>query len=133
MNRLKALISSIFAFSRTETNAFLILLPLMVLIIFSEPAYRYWVIRQPQNFAKDSLRLDSLLSTWKWQTLDTARSIHTIAPFHFNPNKATNKDFLALGFSKAFAGRIINYRSKGGTFYQKSDLLKMYEIGRAHV
>ena len=67
MNRLKALIRSMFAFSRSETNGFLILLPLMALIIFSEPAYRYWFVRQPQDFSKDSIRLDSLIATWKWE------------------------------------------------------------------
>jgi competence protein ComEA len=129
MNRLKALIRSVFAFSRSETNGFLILLPLMALIIFSEPAYRYWFVRQPQDFSRDSVRLDSLIATWKWEKkqeesdeADEAKVV--LAPF--NPNKASTADLANIGFSTSLANRIINYRNKGGKFAIKSDLLKMY-------
>jgi competence protein ComEA len=126
MNRLKALIRSVFAFSRSETNAFLILLPLMALIIFSEPAYRYWFVRQPQDFSQDSTRLDSLVATWKMEEADSNKIIPQKRLFRFDPNVASEKEFVALGFSKPYANRIINYRSKGGKFYIKSDMLKMY-------
>jgi hypothetical protein len=33
---------------------------------------------------------------------------------------------LQLGFSPSLARRIVNYRTKGGVFKIKSDLLKMY-------
>jgi competence protein ComEA len=129
MNRLKALIRSMFAFSRSETNGFLILLPLMVLIIFSEPAYRYWFVRQPQDFSKDSVRLDSLVATWKWEEKDEDKIGSTtkgFALFSFDPNNASADDFAKIGFSLSLANRIINYRSKGGKFVTKSDLLKIY-------
>jgi competence protein ComEA len=128
MNRLKALIRSMFAFSRSETNGFLILLPLMALIIFSEPAYRYWFVRQPQDFSKDSVRLDSLIATWEWekaQENDEADETKAfLAPF--NPNKASADDLASIGFSSSLANRIVNFRNKGGKFIIKSDLLKIY-------
>jgi competence protein ComEA len=130
MNRLKALIRSVFAFSRAETNGFLILLPLMVLIIFSEPAYRYWFVRQPQDFSKDSIQLDSLIATWKWEEeVDSTKK--EIRLFSFNPNKASANDFSEIGFSPSLANRIVNYRNKGGKFLIKSDLLKMYGMDTA--
>jgi competence protein ComEA len=127
MNRLKALIRSVFAFSRSETNGFLILLPLMALILFSEPAYRYWFVREPKDFSQDSVKLDSLMATWKWEEKvdSTAKEIRL---YSFDPNKASENDLMKNGFSSSMANRLINYRKKGGTFKIKSDLLKLYGI-----
>jgi len=126
VNRLKAWIRSIFAFSRSETNALLILLPLMVLLIFSEPAYRYWFTNQELSFSKDSLRLDSLIAKWQWEKLDSISESIDRPLFRFNPNTTSRDSLLQLGFSPSLARRIVNYRTKGGVFKIKSDLLKMY-------
>jgi competence protein ComEA len=129
MNRLKAILRSLFAFSRGETNGFLILLPLMALIIFSEPAYRYWFVRQPHDFSRDSLRLDSLMATWQWATgNDSTENNSGIerSLFFFDPNTALENDFIRLGFSASVANRIIRYRASGGKFKVKADLLKIY-------
>ena len=125
MNRLKAWIRSFFAFSRSETNAFLILLPLLVVIIFLEPAYRYWFVRQKQDFSNEQKKLDSLVATWKWEE----KSDSTLARqqlFTFDPNKNSKEELEKLGFIKSIANRIVSYRSKGGKFLIKSDLLKIY-------
>jgi competence protein ComEA len=129
MNRLKALIRSVFAFSRAETNGFLILLPLMALIIFSEPAYRYWFVRQPQDFSQDSVKLDSLMATWKWEEKEEDKiesATKDFVMFSFDPNQASIDNFTKVGFSASLANRIVNYRTKGGKFAIKSDLLKIY-------
>jgi competence protein ComEA len=126
VNRLKAWIRSFFGFSRSETNALLILLPLMVLLIFSEPAYRYWFTNQELSFSKDSLRLDSLVAKWQWEKADSNPESVDRPLFRFNPNTASRDSLLQLGFSPSLARRIVNYRTKGGVFKIKSDLLKMY-------
>jgi competence protein ComEA len=125
MNRLKALIRSVFAFSRSETNGFLILLPLMALIIFSEPAYRYWFVRQTKDFSRDSVRLDSLMATWRWEEKEDSTD-KEIRLFSFDPNKTSANDLEKNGFSSSLANRIVNYRNKGGKFSIKSDLLRVY-------
>src|SRR5882757_5850209 len=127
MTRLRAWIRSFFGFSRTETNAFLILLPLMVLLIFSEPAYRHWLVRQPQDFSKEKKELDSLMATWKWEEPDsTVRITPPAKLFSFNPNQATKEELDELGFANAIVNRIVNYRLKGGKFVLKKDLMKIY-------
>lgn len=45
-----------------------------------------------------------------------------------NPNDAQFDDFLRVGFSEKQATTCINYRSKGGKFYQETDVMKMYCI-----
>ncbi|MCX8491851.1 MAG: helix-hairpin-helix domain-containing protein [Cyclobacteriaceae bacterium] len=128
MNRLKAWIRSFFAFSRTETNALLILLPLMVLLIFSEPAYRYWFTNREVSFSKDSVRLDSVVATWQSEKEDTVFELIERPLFRFNPNTVSRESLVQLGFSPSLARRIVNYRTKGGVFRIKNDLLKMYGV-----
>jgi len=110
MSRLRAWIRSFFGFSRTETNAFLILLPLMVLLIFSEPAYRYWFVRQPQDFSKEKKELDSLMATWKWETSDSGvRTTSHEKLFYFNPNQATRADLVELGLERTIEQKKVTY------------------------
>jgi competence protein ComEA len=126
--KLKKLVRNFFGFSRGETNGFLLLLPILIIIIFSEPVYRYWVSSQKQDFTNEGKYLDSLVATLDKQSprLNSARQPTPQNLFTFNPNEATKDELLDLGFSEALASRILNYRSKGGKFKIKRDLLKMY-------
>lgn len=126
MNRLKALLRSMFGFSRTETNAFLILLPLMTLLIFSEPIYRFFIIQRTDDFSKEKIELDSLSAAWDFQKKQDSTSLTAHDKFKFDPNTATEDDLLSLGFPGNLAHRILNYRSKKGKFFIKSDLKKIY-------
>lgn len=48
--------------------------------------------------------------------------------FQFDPNTATEEDFLALGLSTKTAKILLNYRNKGGQFFKKEDLKKIYSL-----
>ena len=48
--------------------------------------------------------------------------------FDFDPNQVSKKELKRLGFSEKQAKTLMNYREKGGTFYKKDDLLKIYGI-----
>jgi competence ComEA-like helix-hairpin-helix protein len=142
MHRIKNWVKNFFAFSRTETNAFLILIPLMILLIFSEPIYRYWFVRQPQDYSKEKNQLDSLLATFDPDSPDgyrdrdeedsnaekikTETSSSPIKLFSFNPNSSSKEELMQLGFKEFLAKRIINYKDKGGKFFAKKDLMKIY-------
>ncbi len=132
MQRLRAWIRSFFGFSRTESNAFLILIPLMVVIIFSEPVYEAWFVRQSTNSAMESHRLDSLITSWKWEEADSIKKETARNFFAFNPNTATKDELLLLGFTEPLTNRILNYRAKKGVFRKKQDLLKMFGMDTAH-
>jgi competence protein ComEA len=124
---MKSWIRNFFGFSRRETNAFLILLPLLFVLIFSEPIYRYWFVRQAHDYSKETKKLDSLMGIWKWDN-DSVLSEKPEAKelFAFDPNHASKEELMGLGFSKSLAARIVNYRLKGGKFLVKNDLLKIY-------
>jgi competence protein ComEA len=130
MHRVRIWIRGFFGFSRKETNAFLILLPLMVLILVSEPIYRKWKFRHEDFSFFDQHYTDSVLASLTYTMKDslTARprmekEIHFIA---FDPNTISEKDLTALGMSPYVANRIARYRDKGGTFKKKEDLLRIY-------
>ena len=45
---------------------------------------------------------------------------------NFNPNSITKDEAMGLGFSNKLATTLINYRNKGGKYYKKEDLKKLY-------
>lgn len=46
--------------------------------------------------------------------------------FRFNPNRATEAEWLQLGLPPFLATRIVHYREKGGAFRRPEDLQKIY-------
>jgi competence protein ComEA len=126
MNRVKAWVRSFFSLSRRETNAFLILLPLMLLGIFIIPVYQSWQSHQTHDFSNETKALDSALANWRWTNDDSVVSGDPHELFKFNPNFASVQELENLGFPSPLARRIDNYRNKKGKFFIKSDLLKIY-------
>ena len=122
IKRLQLWIRNIFGFSRAETNGFLILLPLILIILFSQPLYQWFADDTPLEFDAAQARIDSLVANWDLNPKEE----HEITHFLFDPNKATPTEFDSLGFPNFIINRIINYRSKGGQFRKPDDLLKIY-------
>ena len=132
MKRFKALIRKFFSLSRGETNGFLILVPLMALILFSEPIFRVLSSGEESQSSNDEKKLDSLIARWEWETgkIDSIKPI-PVRNFLFNPNHVSKDELVALGFSSSLSQRILNYRAKGGAFKIKSDLKKIYGMNAA--
>lgn len=128
LGRLRRSIQSFFKVSRSESNAFLLLIPLMLVILFSEYIYRQWWFAQPRDTKADQRKLDSLLSHWPTDSVASAREAERT---FFNPNRVTAEFLIATGLRKDVAQRIVNYRNKGGTFRIKTDLLRMYGMDTA--
>ncbi|GAB4318531.1 MAG: hypothetical protein Kow00127_10560 [Bacteroidales bacterium] len=53
---------------------------------------------------------------------------HKLTPFPFNPNKASRNELLSLGLAEHQVDNIINYREKGGIFFDSTDFNKLYTI-----
>lgn len=72
------------------------------------------------------------MSTWHWEneidsTIAEKQALTVSAKlFVFDPNQVSKEELKNLGFKEFLANRIINYRTKGGKFVVKSDLLKIY-------
>lgn len=127
--KLKRKIRVFFGFSSAETNGLLLLIPI-VLLILSVPSILRKILegQDEQNNLEDA----RILQAWLEESRSKikAKKEPIITPTSFNPNKITFDQWIALGFDKKIAHRIINYREKGGTFRKKKDLLKIYGINK---
>lgn len=125
LNTLKRWVQSTIGVSSKEANAFLVLLPALFLIIFSEPFYR-WISTGDQALSvQETLLLDSLVAE---QVSGKPKQTDPISLFPFDPNTATEPELTSLGIPKFVVNRIEQYRVKGGKFHIKSDLAKMYGL-----
>jgi competence ComEA-like helix-hairpin-helix protein len=123
-------VRDLFGLSRTETNGLIVLIPLMFVMLFSAPAWRWYLSRQPEDFSADRARLDSIVAAFEVVGAPPD-VVGGEKPTPFNPNTASEERLQALGFSPRLATRIANYREKGGRFRVRSDLLKIYGIDSA--
>lgn len=123
--KIRKIVRNFFGFSRAETNGFLVLMPLMIFVIFSEPIYRNWRAQAPLDLKDETHTLDSLVQLMAMTKTEATRNVSSTL-FSFDPNKATQAELLSLGFNKTLAARIENYRIKGGEFRIKKDLLRLY-------
>jgi len=122
---LKRLIREYFGFSKTQTNGFLVMMPLMLLLLFVPVLYRDLTQHNYDKFETDQLKLDSLVALWKDGVRAPKDSI-TIELGDFDPNTASVEQMLKLGFGNGLSTRIEKYRNAGGQFRVKSDLKKIY-------
>lgn len=130
MHTIRKWIRFLFGFSRRETNGFLILLPLMVITVFSRPLFRALVRQEPPDFSREVAVLDSLEAVIRQEREFTGED-DKVQLYAFDPNLASAAELELLGIPSTQANRIVNYREKGGRFRQKSDLLKIYGMDSA--
>lgn len=122
-------IGNFFGFTRAQVNAFLLLLPLIILFIFSEPLYRR-MTRSAEIGSIEKSKLDSLVAHFRIQAESKEEENLPIADslFRFDPNLVTHSELVKLGFPSRLANQLINYRDKGGRFRKPEDLLKLYTM-----
>ncbi len=81
---------------------------------------------QPQDFKR--LQPYIRISIAKKEGSEQDLSRPKPANFPFDPNTATEADFLNLGLPSRTVKSILNYREKGGIFRKKEDLAKIYTL-----
>ncbi len=113
---------SFFSLSRSQTNGLVVLLPLLLLVLFSEPLYRRLVV--PDPLPPVVIMPDSAFDNQNH--VPTAPMGKSGLGNTFDPNTVDYEDWLALGLPERIAGRIVAYRKKGGRFVYREDLLKIY-------
>ena len=118
-----------FSFSKGERVAIITILALILLLILA-------CLFRPsrQSLSDESLHnLDSLLALRKaaieqQQQVDKPQEVAELHPFPFNPNTLTEEEWLQMGLTDRQVRNIMNYKAKGGKFYSKNDLGKLYTI-----
>ncbi len=141
-SRLHALVRDYFGFSHKETRGFSVLIFLTVFCLLIPFIYRFIGNSVPvDTSAADQRKLDSLVALMQAeeakqpQFVDRSDQERTTAErfseprlFNFDPNTVSVMGWQQLGLPMWMAERIEKYRSKGGQFRRKEDLLKIYDF-----
>ncbi len=120
-----------FSFSKGERVAIITILALILLLILA-------CLFRPsrKSLSDESLHnLDSLLALRRaaieqqqQQQTEKPQEVAELHPFPFNPNTLTEEEWLQMGLTDRQVRNIMNYKAKGGKFYSKNDLGKLYTI-----
>ena len=119
-----------FEFTRAEREG-CIVLALLCSIIFLAPDIARLV--RPER-ATDIVAFQKEVATFRAAIAeigDADKSSVVQEAFAFDPNHATFDDFVRLGISERVANTILNYRNKGGRFFDAEDFQKIYSLPQA--
>ena len=120
-----------FSFSKGERVAIITILALILVLILA------CVFRPSRKSLTDESlhNLDSLLALrqaaielQQQQQAEKPQEVAELHPFPFNPNTLTEEEWLQMGLTDRQVRNIMNYKAKGGRFYSKNDLGKLYTI-----
>ncbi len=133
-------IKEFLTFNKRERNGLFILSFIIVLLL----GYNYWLsysernIPQPdfsefensiKEFYLSNPENNSLSNSDSIPIIDSIDASKNVELFVFNPNSATDEEFIRLGLNKKQIKNIRNYLEKAGSFRFKEDFGKLYAIG----
>ena len=125
-------IRSFFNFSKKELNGIFFLF-LLILIILACPWF-YRKHSKQQVYDLETFKLEAANfkhSEIRVYHLSNKKEAVKAVYFEFDPNSIGDNEWLKLGFSIKQIRVINNYVAKGGKFYKKEDLKKIYSISEA--
>ena len=133
MRRIRGIIMTFLGFSKSEANATVLLVLVVILLAILPRAYNRWNKTPPKSSELEDQRilknwLDSLENKIirKKEKAHSVSNVATVTYSAFDPNLSSKSDLEDLGFDPRVAQRIVNYRKAGGSFKRKSDLKKIY-------
>lgn len=125
-------LASYFYYSRGERNGVVVLTTLSLSLLILPKIFSLMI--KPANSITDFSAFELEIAAFEGQkTVDTegtpfARESNESVLFPFNPNNARIEDLLRLGLSPRVATTLVHFREKGGRFFKKEDLKKIYGI-----
>ncbi|MEN5232274.1 ComEA family DNA-binding protein [Sphingobacterium faecium] len=130
-----------FKLSRTEQNGFFVLCTLMLLLFsfpymvnfFNKTDYDSYTIQAFSPSEKAAMASSDHQRAESSMRMNTSsKDVHTEKSlFQFDPNTLDQQGWMKLGFTKKQVKVLLNFRDKGGKFYKKEDLAKIYSISPA--
>ena len=118
----KALVKHL-SVSKKEWNGLVVLITLIALTLFAPTIYQWLNPYKPVNLAG----FDAVAARLKRAGNDNVKITHQQL-FRFNPNGLSVEQWAKVGLSTAQIIVIKNYEAKGGRFYIKEDIKKIYTI-----
>lgn len=127
-----------FSFSKKELNGLLVLCILLVLIaiapilysrLHQPKVYSYSdFIKEVEEFRASAIPKEYPKYNYGRSYTETKAEVFSGELFSFNPNNLSASDWKRLGLNDKQIKVVKNYESKGGKFYRKEDLKKIYSI-----
>jgi len=120
-----------FTFNKGERVAIITIMAAIILLILA------CLFRPARKSLSDTSlhNLDSLLALrqaaieeQQQQKMEQTQETTELHPFPFNPNTLTEDEWRQMGLTDRQVRNIMNYKAKGGKFYSKNDLGKLYTI-----
>ena len=129
---MKAPIKSYLSVTKKEWNGMVVFIILIALVLAAPYVYQTFCKDNIINF-KEFDKAVALLARGKKQTpgsnsLPGNKKTANAVLFTFDPNNLTDEGWQKLGLSESQVKVINNYKAKGGKFYTKADLKKMYSV-----
>ena len=126
-----SLLKEYFTFTKGQRISIILLLSLIVFLSslnFLIPYFIHPKAQMPTNELKQlmaSIKIDSSYNNYS--TKEKYVPIK-LTPFNFNPNELDSIGFIRLGLRSKLTHTILNYRNKGGHFYNRAGFKKMYGL-----
>lgn len=133
---MRRMMQSYFGFTKKELNGILILCILIMLILIFPWVYGQFKESEVHSFDDFDLEMKEFLASARAKTPENYDIVRDniedaglkASYFYFDPNGLEQSAWRKLGLSVRQIKVIKNYESKGGRFYKKEDLKKMYSI-----
>lgn len=122
---MKTLFKSYLSLTKKQWNALVILMVLIVMVLAAPYVYQLTYVNNrvsPKGFARAAARLQQA------EQGNGNSSVTQADMLSFNPNHLSAEQWRKLGLTDQQIGIIKNYEAKGGRFYTKQDLKKIYTI-----
>lgn len=126
--KLKHIFREYFSYTASEKKGLLVLVTLL-LILYLLP----FVLKRTETSGsiinqKKQKQIDSLISSIENSEINRNTKDGFQNLFLFDPNKVSEDELRSLGFTSFQTNNLIKFRSKGGQFKEKRDLLKIYGV-----
>lgn len=128
-------LSEYFKLTKKEQRGVLVLICVLLLLILSNIILPFFYPKYTisYQFEDHDVVLDSIKHTLTYQDFGPSKEIKDRQLFLFNPNTLSKEGWIKLGLSEKQIQTIVNYRNKGGIFYKKSDISKLYSLSEQEV
>jgi|AntAceMinimDraft_17_1070374.scaffolds.fasta_scaffold10375_2 DNA uptake protein ComE-like DNA-binding protein len=127
-------------FNKTERRGIFVLLSILLLLIISPYLFKFFKPKEKidfLNFEKEIISFEKnqkkveqshYKTKTRYKKYNKSNIEINLTPFFFDPNNLTVMQWEKLGLHKRQIQTIKNYKAKGGKFYKKEDLKKIYSI-----
>ena len=120
-----------FSFSKGERIAIVTILAAILILVLAclfRPSRQSLSDESLHNLDSQLALRQAAIEEQQQKQAEKAQEVAELHPFPFNPNTLTEEEWLQIGLTDRQVRNIMNYKAKGGKFYSKKDLGKLYTI-----